>query len=310
MKSTDAYSIHPLSEETLPAALALLDVALRPGHTLEWYRWKHLAPPAGPSWAWVAVAGTSVIGVRLVMRWPLLVDGEWGVAARMVDTATSPAHRGSGVFRSLTLTALASLRAAADQPRFVMNTPNAQSRPGYCRMGWTLLPPIPHAYHLVRPRLRGPRVEENFPLEQWPQSHQGYGIQTARSGRYMRWRYQLATLGSYQWLRLRESENPNGLVYRVRRARGARLLLVMELFGSPRERCQLLSAAARREHAFMAIAPAGSNSWACRPPSAPLFVRGSSILAVRALNEVGCLMSDPLEASSWQLSLGDVEDVL
>lgn len=308
MTSVD-YSIQPLSDEALPAALALLDGALRPGHTRDWYQWKHVAAPAGPSWGWVAVAGTSVIGVRLIMRWPLLVDGRGVVAARMVDTATCRAHRGSGVFRTLTLAALESLREAADPPRFVMNTPNAQSRPGYSRMGWTLLPPIPHAYHMIVPRLRGPRVEEDFPLEQWPESDHP-GIHTARSGSYMRWRYQLPPRGTYRWMRLRESQAPNGLVYRVRSARGVRLLLVMELLGSACERRMLLTAAARRERALMAMAPAGCGSWASRPPSTPVLVRGGSILAVRELDQRSVLVSDPLEAASWQLSLGDLEDLL
>ena len=311
------HFIEELTERSLPAALTLLDEALRPGHTLEWFRWKHMDTPAGASWGWVARAGDDVLGVRLVMRWPISIDGEPSMAARMVDTATRASHRGGGIFRSLTLYALERLAGATDPPRFVMNTPNAKSGPGYVRMGWALLPRIAHAYHLVFPSLGTAGVESCFPLEGWPTHfEESPGLSTRRSAAFMRWRYQAAPGGRYRWLRLREAERDNGLIYRIRVVRGLRLLLVMELVGSIRERALLLAAAARRERAILALAPAGAGAWVQSPPSGRIFLRGGSVLAVRDLPPpapptAGAFpCSDPREINCWGLSLGDLEDVL
>ena len=55
-------------------------------------------------------------------------------AVRAVDTATHPDHQGRGLFTALTMHALEACRA--EGVAFVFNTPNAQSRPGYLKMGW------------------------------------------------------------------------------------------------------------------------------------------------------------------------------
>lgn len=306
-----APAIEPLSHALLPECLALLDEALRPGHTPEWFAWKHEAPPAGASWGWVARDEGVVVGVRLVMRWPLRIDGQPALAARMVDTATRESHRGRGVFRRLTMAALDELARATDPPLFIMNTPNHRSRSGYQGMGWELLPPIPHGYHLVFPGVGGARVD-TFSLADWPSPGASPGLETARTGSYMRWRYQAAPGSSYRWLRLRQAEEPNGLVYRLRRTRGVRVLLVMELLGSPRVRSELLAAAGKRERAILAIAPTGAGAWPDRPARL-LLVRGGSVVAVRRLDGAGCGPTgsgDPFRLWGWRLSMGDLEDVL
>jgi hypothetical protein len=73
--------------------------------------------------------------------------GRWSArvvrAARAVDTATDPDLRRQGLFRSLTLDALESLRA--DGTRLVWNTPNAASLSGYLTMGWQEIGRLPVA---------------------------------------------------------------------------------------------------------------------------------------------------------------------
>src|SRR5690606_10847180 len=55
-------------------------------------------------------------------------------AVRAVDTATHPDFQGRGIFKKLTLALLENCKN--EGVRFVFNTPNQQSRPGYLKMGW------------------------------------------------------------------------------------------------------------------------------------------------------------------------------
>lgn len=103
-------------------------------HT-RFFRWKHRENPFGPSPGWVAVtADGTVVGFRTFLRWELEEHGRVFRAVRAVDTATAPSHRGQGVFSSLTRHALDAL--AGEGVDFVFNTPNAQSRGGYLKLGW------------------------------------------------------------------------------------------------------------------------------------------------------------------------------
>lgn len=113
----------------------------------EFFAWKHLDNPFGPSPGLVAIDGARLIGFRTFLRWEFEgPSGDAIRAARAVDTATHPDARGRGVFTSLTMQALDELRA--DGTRFVFNTPNSQSRPGYLKMGWVEVGRLPAA---VRP---------------------------------------------------------------------------------------------------------------------------------------------------------------
>jgi hypothetical protein len=100
----------------------------------EFFAWKHDENPFGRSPAWVATKDTEIVGFRTLMCWELTRGAEQLRMVRAVDTASDPRHRGQGIFRRLTLSAVADLTAAGYDA--VFNTPNAQSRPGYLKMGW------------------------------------------------------------------------------------------------------------------------------------------------------------------------------
>ena len=127
-----------------PAVLALLEVALGWGDDeafARFFAWKHAENPFGASPGWVALDGERVVGFRTFLRWEL--EGPNGVvrAVRAVDTATHPDHQRRGVFSRLTATALEEL--AAEGVDLVFNTPNDRSGPGYAKLGWRRLGPVP-----------------------------------------------------------------------------------------------------------------------------------------------------------------------
>ena len=130
-------SIRPFATGDMPQVLDLLAVSLGwvpDGHHAAFFSWKHAESPFGPSLAWVAERDGKVIGFRAFLRWEFEQPGAVLQAVRAVDTATAPAARGRGVFTALTRAGLESLDGHG--VRFVFNTPNDQSRPGYLKMGW------------------------------------------------------------------------------------------------------------------------------------------------------------------------------
>ena len=227
-----------------PVVLALLADSLgwdRDDTFAEFFDWKHRRNPFGASPAWVALADDAIVGFRTFLRWEFEhPDGRPRRAVRAVDTATAPAHQGRGVFRALTTTAVAEM--TDEDVDFVFNTPNAQSRPGYLRMGWFDVGRLPlhanigHASGIWR--MRTARV----PAGRWPvatdagvdastlladdriaalleQLAPPSGLRTARSVEYLRWRYGLASLG-YRAMAFRDDPAAGIAVFRLRR-RGA-----------------------------------------------------------------------------------------
>jgi GNAT superfamily N-acetyltransferase len=139
----------------LPDVLPLLRRAL--GWTDDDTRfldWKHRENPFGASPMWVALDGARVVGFRAFLRWELVTPaGRLRHAARAVDTATDPDFQGRGVFTRLTGDALDALRG--DGVELVFNTPNANSLPGYRRLGWRELGRLPTAIRPTRLRFLG-----------------------------------------------------------------------------------------------------------------------------------------------------------
>jgi GNAT superfamily N-acetyltransferase len=205
------------------------------------FAWKHEQGPFGRSPAWVAVDGDRVVGFRTFLRWEFEhPDGRVRRGVRAVDTATHPDYQGRGIFRDLTLQALDQLRV--DGVDFVFNTPNAQSLPGYLKMGWSEVGRLPTA---VRPTRLGALVHmlrSRVPAERWSLATTAgapapealadariaallcslsppRGLRTRRSPAYLRWRYGFEPLG-YRVIAVGDDSAEGIAVFRVRR-RGA-----------------------------------------------------------------------------------------
>jgi GNAT superfamily N-acetyltransferase len=308
-----------------PAVLALLADSLgwdRDDAFAAFFEWKHEQNPFGPSPAWVALLGDEIVGFRTFLRWRFdHPDRRVRSAVRAVDTATSPAHQGRGIFRKLTLTAVEEL--TAEGVDFVFNTPNAQSRPGYLRMGWSNVGRLPLVARVSgissARRMRASRV----PAERWPVATTAgvdaaslladdrvrdllasvgppTGFRTARTVEYLRWRYGLAALG-YRAIAL---DNPAaGLaVFRLRRRGDAVEVGVSEVLvprGADGAARRLLRAVARETGADYAVRVGRPLLRAGFVP----FPRQGPVLTWRPLAD----RSAPPTRGDLDLALGDVE---
>lgn len=308
--------------EDMPSVTSLLRTSLgKEGdpHYEEFLRWKHELNPFGVSPAWVALDGTKVVGFRTLLRWRFLTERDTPLSAvRAVDTATDPDYRGRGIFRVLTLEAVADLTRSEEA--FVFNTPNDSSRPGYLSMGWTpvrrlpvgVLPAAPGALvRMARSRAASSLWSEPTPvgadartaladddtcsalLRHAPDN----GLRTDRTSAYLRWRTSFEPLG-YRVLFVDEGDaTQGGLVFRLRRrGEGLEAVVAEALVPSARTLLRLVRLMLAETGAHYAIGLRTGPSVGLLP-----LPRQGPLLTARTLGR-----SIP-EAKSWNLSMGDIE---
>lgn len=301
-----------------PAVLELCRVALGWGDDPRFeqlFRWKHDTNAFGPSYAWVATEGARVVGLRMLMRWEFVRNGQVVRAVRAVDTATHPDHQGRGLFTAMTLAALE--RCEHEGVEFVFNTPNDKSRPGYLKMGWQVVGRLPAA---VRPRTPGAALRmlrARVPAGHWssgdplgesveawldrvgalpqPPAMGPEALATNLTPEFVRWRYGLPALG----YGLLDAGDGRALVVR-RRSRGPATELVM---------CGLLGigASAADGIAGRTLRSSGANH-ALRIGASDMrhgFVPlpgGGPVMTWRALQSKAM---PPLP--NWRMTMGDIE---
>ena len=231
-----------------PAINALLRQALGVGDDPRYERfleWKHRANPFGPSYEWVATVDGEVVGYRSFLRWELVAGGVVRKAVRAVDTATDRNHLGKGIFRALTMHGIEHL--ASQDVSCVFNTPNDASRPGYLKMGWSVVGKLPVAIvprspiavrHVRRARQAAERWSE--PCAEFEPAVEAIERvvrdghvrtdadrwTTNRTMPYLRWRYGLDDL-QYRGVDVGEAV----VVFRVRRRGPLREALIADVVG-------------------------------------------------------------------------------
>jgi GNAT superfamily N-acetyltransferase len=343
-------SVRPFAPEDLPAVLDLLDTSLGGGpagrRPPEFFRWKHLESPFGPSFMLVAVDGDRLVGLRAFMRWRFDADGRTVEAARPVDTATHPDYQGMGIFTRLTRELLAAVAGEVD---LVFNTPNAKSGPGYLKLGWREVGRLPVAVRVRRPgRLaaelagrvassvagrqrrpvdagrdlsdplaagavpvrtvlaRGNEVQRL--LEREPAG--AASLRTPRDVAYLRWRYGAAPLLGYRAVTEESDGQLTGLaVFRVRRRGGLWESTIAEVLAGDDP-----GTARRLLRRVTAAAPVDHLTLHVPAGSelADAARRGGFLPTPAGIRLVvnplrEDLRPDPTELGAWALSLGDLE---
>ena len=300
----------------------------------EFWEWKHFRNPFGTSPALVALSGEKLVGLRVFLRWSWR-SGEREIAAvRAVDTATHPDWQGKGIFSNLTGQLVEQMES--EGVCFIFNTPNRSSLPGYLQMGWKRVARIPiwirptkpfrWILRVIHPRnnsfsdegvgsgslneMLGQPVVEEFLLS-IPDDERYH---TARTNRYLRWRYADIPFFSYQ---ARWKSEKNGcalLIFRTRIRKGLQELSLSELLLSQNQSAvqlgrELLDELAHNSGADYIVATAASDTH----ESAALRLSGffplgavGPVLTARPLNHT-FTGRNPLDWSNWRCSLGEME---
>jgi GNAT superfamily N-acetyltransferase len=326
-----AVAIRPFAVADEPEVLELLDAALGGGpagrRPPDFFRWKHLANPFGPSLMLVAEADGRLVGLRAFMRWRFVAGDRVLRAVRAVDTATHPDYQGMGVFSRLTRAALDALDGDID---LVFNTPNQKSGPGYLKLGWQEVGRVPVAVRVRRParlltaRRAGlrpaPPVAADLAatvledadalarlLRREPTPR---GLATERDPAYLAWRYGAAPLLGYRAVaETRGGELAGAAIFRVRRRGGLWESTIAEVLaggdaGAARRLLHRVVQAAPVDHLTF-HAPAGSPTARAARLAGFLPAPAGVRLVVNSRREG--IRPDPTGLGAWSLSLGDLE---
>lgn len=167
----------------------------------EVWSFKHIENPFGKSLVLVAEEDNNIIGVRAFMKWKWIYQGREFLSYRAVDTATHPSHQGKGIFKKLTLAAM-EIAQKEEGGSFIFNTPNANSKPGYLKMGWEIVDNIiitlkpsfnPINWISGNPEFKYSSGIENPKLQALLEAHDNLKsddqIYTPKNVDYLKWRY-------------------------------------------------------------------------------------------------------------------------
>lgn len=304
--------------------------------TAAFWDWKHRANPFGESLGFVGRHDNGLAGIRAFMRWQWAAGGSDFAAVRAVDTATHPDWRRRGLFQRLTETSLNDARAQGI--RFVFNTPNERSLPGYLKMGWRRVGRVPIQVRPFRPfrgiarlaraRVRIPeRLENPAPAERagsvfgrtdlalfgaaWRHEQR---FHTRRSADYLLWRYDQIPTIRYGAAAIAADGANTLIVYRLRWRHGLLELAICELLHAhhgtaSRDAAKLIRELGARTGADYAVgvgAPGTSEAETLRSAGFRRVPRLGPILVVRPV--VPGVDLDSIESlASWRLSIGDME---
>jgi hypothetical protein len=295
---------HDDESEVLAVLQLALGESLTSPRTPEFWRWKHFNNPFGESLLFVARIGNRIAGLRAYLQWRFRSPAGELRALRAVDTATHPEHVRKGIFRTLTLEA--NRRAEAAGFDLIFNTPNEKSRPGYLSMGWKAVG-RPRAY--VRP-LRLPRRSaesrdpaEIIPLGDVPEftgfvDRDPLGLRTARSDRYLRWRFGHHPAVAYRSVTMHAGQ----ALFRANRRNGRSEAVASELLGRGS-----IGLAIRGLDADYVVGSARPDSPEARTMRRAGFLpipgRGLTLVALPLTPAA----TPALSLSAWDLSAGDLE---
>ena len=192
--------IRESTEADIPDIVDLLKKSL--GETsspksINYWIWKHLNNPFGPSKVLLAERNGQLIGVRAMMQWHWQKNERKFSTLRAVDTATDPDFQGQGIFSVLTRKMID--RSHADGIDFIFNTPNTKSFPGYIKLGWVALGKLLVGFSFVSPFFRKRNKSSHGSIEldkiellctQWNHLQQQKNLLfTPKSIEYLKWRY-------------------------------------------------------------------------------------------------------------------------
>mgnify|MGYP005751056167 FL=1 len=223
--------------EDIPEIVSVLRQSL--GESLlpksqELWKWKHQDNPFGPSPVLLALENNKIVGVRAFLRWDFSNQSDSIRSCRAVDTAVHPDYQGKGIFTKLTLKLIEEVRNEGLD--LIFNTPNAQSTPGYLKMGWEKSGQLPLFLGLrfaKKSKVLVPNSDWNQvrdlvkKLELTPPKGQKFTTQVKPG--YFAWRYENCPLFPYYFVSDGEKYL---LVYRIKEGKWGKEFRICDFFTS------------------------------------------------------------------------------
>lgn len=303
------FAVVPVSDVPPAQLVAALSESFGVARGEEWFAWKHLEGPWGPSRGWAALDDAGVVGVRLFLPWRVRQGGRPLEVARAVDGAVLPRARRRGVFSRLVRAETDRLAAGSDWT-LLYSTSVPASREAYRRLGWNVLP----AQHMVY----GPAVTLGRPvaIDQDESCLAGAApaaapsrLATAWDERSLRWRLDPRSGHAYVVAAPRNATAPTAVVGRVLEGRRLRALSFVHGWGPAADQRRSLSALARRLRCPVVAAPRGAAVWSPFPVRG-LNRPGASVSIWHTGSGTGAPVAAADPERSWGFTSADLEGVL
>ena len=243
----------------------------------EWFEWKHVLNPWGPSRCYVALDADGPLGVVFGQPWHLRVGDTAVAASRLVDGATLPRSVRRGVFRTVVAAELAQWHVGSS-PGVVIATATPEARAAHVKNGAAALEPVSFVARSAR-WSRAALSSGLTVLDDWAGSGERFGelASTAWVPEALRWRLDPRSGHRYEASRLAQSDSPHGVVHRTVAGR-VRTLVVTARWGDAALARRTIAAAALRERAVVVLEPMGGGTLVPLPRLA--LRRSSSLLCV------------------------------
>jgi N-acetylglutamate synthase-like GNAT family acetyltransferase len=322
--------IRKAGESDIPHIINLLKASLGEALTpksAEFWCWKHIQNPFGPSPVLLAIDNREVVGVRAFMNWRWQRGEESLRAVRAVDTATHPGHQGKGIFNKLTMTLLK--ECAEDGVSIVFNTPNVKSKPGYIKMGWVeagrlpvsvrLRSPIRMAINMLKPstaNVNSVHIKRNEELLMHPglpellRKHHlrvNKNFVTPVSVEYLQWRYVDVPVATYGFAALGEGSLQALIIYRLKSSRRGVEMRVTDAIFESAEIADNVFELILEKAALCRADYITTSALSTVRLFGPLGVRlnNGPIVTIRKVNDVP--LDDLMRFRNWHPTLGDLE---
>jgi GNAT superfamily N-acetyltransferase len=300
-----SFEVEPLTDDDVDEAIAVINAAFGFDRDDDWFVWKHRQGPWGPSSGLVARDGRGIAGVRVLLPWRFRGPAGTLDAYRAVEAATAPRAQGRGVFSLLNRHIME--RATDAGPTMLFSTPNANSRGGYAKLGWSWLSPVPHVWRPVRPRRwRVSLLESEDAIARYQGGPPPGRIATDWSPAALTWR--LDPRSGHRYEVIAAGERRAGVAFRRLDTACVSAVLPLLSWGGQRERRRVLAEAAWRTRTAVLLdtgSPGGapaSTAWG--------LPRGESLLAVWPTPLLGQEDWAVTEVSHWRVGFADLENVL
>jgi len=253
-----SYGVERLSAHPKQAVVEALRASFDLPFTDEFFEWKHVEGPWGPTDGWVAVDDEGIAGVLCCMPWGLRRDGTTSVASRLVDGGTVPRALRQGIFGELVRHEVERCQQLST-PQSIFCTATPAARDSHVKRGATALAPLRHGIGVVPVHRAGRAVTFDDAIDQYVETPSDR-VETAWSTASLRWRFEARSGHRYECARLRSADGPNGLVFRVGSTRGLRQVFVEFAWGDRRDVAALIAGVAVRRGALAWSAPAGEGA--------------------------------------------------
>lgn len=276
--------------------ISVLNECLEEGIDQRIFDWKHEDNVFGKSLGFIARDEEGIVGCNFFMIYTLMISGKPVKALRSCESAVLPRGRRKGIFSKLI--SMAHEKVDNNEYSLIFGTPNENSVNGFLKKGWKEIEPIDYN---IKPVFFSRKIDLKFGFDNFIENPQieDEKVSVLKNKDYLKWRFSINTKRDYTIAFPKNSTENTYCIYKIRTIRGFRSLVVLEKTGTSEERNALIKGILAYERVFFLVDLKQSKNF-----------RNSLPVSLKENNYRFIYYQPKVELNKWNLSLGDLEDIL